>query len=458
MAQHLCAKRSAWERIGSAAKLCPGAAPPLSAGTAIGETAERRPWVEYGGRVDAKRLAAAQPWLDRLADRVQPTVRRLLGGRLHDLLDGTWLGAPLHPALTDVPVGSWSAAFVLDAAAGLTRSSTLARAADAALLVGVLGAAPTALTGAADWRDLTGEDRRLATLHGVLNVVGLGFAVASLGRRARGHRGSGRLLSATGLAFSGLAAHLGGELSFGLGVRVDHGRLVARSAPDEFTAVLQESDLADGAMAVVRVDGFPVLVTRDRSGTLRAIADTCSHAGGPLHAGERDGDVVTCPWHGSRIDLCSGAVVEGPAVFGQFVYQVRARNGTIEVRRMPPDAAPEPPTGTDAHPATDAAAATVTDAGSKHDTDGGGPSADAGGPGEPTSEPPGFERDIRPLFRRKDVEAMKQAFDLSSYQSVRDHADGIHQRLADGSMPCDGRWAADQVQLFHAWMTAGFPR
>jgi hypothetical protein len=152
-------------------------------------------------------------------------------------------------------------------------------------------------------------------------------------------------------------------------------------------------------------------------------------------------------------------VVEGPAVFGQLVYQARARNGTVEVRRMPADAAREAATGTDAHPATDAAAGTATGAGAKHGADGGGaPSTDAGGPGEPASEPPGFERDIRPLFRRKDVEAMNQAFDLSSYQSVRDHADGIHQRLADGSMPCDGRWPADRVQLFRAWMTADFPR
>jgi hypothetical protein len=69
-----------------------------------------------------------------------------------------------------------------------------------------------------------------------------------------------------------------------------------------------------------------------------------------------------------------------------------------------------------------------------------------------------FERDIRPLFRDKDVESMSRAFDLSSYEDVREHAEAIHAQLAAGSMPCDGPWAAENVERFAQWMEAGLPR
>jgi hypothetical protein len=66
-----------------------------------------------------------------------------------------------------------------------------------------------------------------------------------------------------------------------------------------------------------------------------------------------------------------------------------------------------------------------------------------------------FATDIRPLFRTKDIDAMKKAFDLSDYDDVRSHADAILQRLSAGSMPCDGAWPQDQVQLFRRWVQGG---
>jgi hypothetical protein len=68
---------------------------------------------------------------------------------------------------------------------------------------------------------------------------------------------------------------------------------------------------------------------------------------------------------------------------------------------------------------------------------------------------PGFERDICPLFRGEDVDAMSFAFDLASYEDVDTHAEAIYRRLADGSMPCDARWPAEQVERFRAWIDAG---
>lgn len=275
------------------------------------------------------------PWVDEVATRAQPPVRRFLSARpaLHNLLDGKWIGVPLHPALTDVPVGGWTSAFVLDLVASVTGSESADRAADGALAVGIAGALPAAVTGAADWRDLIGEERRIATAHALLNVGGLTLNVASLVQRARGNRGSGRALSAAALAISGTAAHLGGVLSFGHGVRVNH--TFADSAPSDFVAVADEAELDGDAIRTVDIGGTSVLIARSRAGRLCAIAETCSHLGGPLGEGARDGDIIACPWHGSRFDLCSGAVVEGPAVFAQPRYEVRANGGRIELRADP---------------------------------------------------------------------------------------------------------------------------
>ena len=68
-----------------------------------------------------------------------------------------------------------------------------------------------------------------------------------------------------------------------------------------------------------------------------------------------------------------------------------------------------------------------------------------------------FADDIRPLFRqRPDVETMKRmGLDLSSYQDVKTRADDIYARLADGSMPCDGQWPAEQIDKFKRWIDEG---
>lgn len=69
----------------------------------------------------------------------------------------------------------------------------------------------------------------------------------------------------------------------------------------------------------------------------------------------------------------------------------------------------------------------------------------------------GFARDIRPLFRDKDVQAMKSRFDLSSYQDVKDNAEGILSTVTDGSMPCDQAWSDEQIAAVQAWISDDFP-
>jgi hypothetical protein len=66
-----------------------------------------------------------------------------------------------------------------------------------------------------------------------------------------------------------------------------------------------------------------------------------------------------------------------------------------------------------------------------------------------------FQGDINPLFREKDRQSMRLHFDLGSYEDVSDHADRILERLRRGSMPCDGAWPAQQIEVFERWVRGG---
>ena len=127
---------------------------------------------------------------------------------------------------------------------------------------------------------------------------------------------------------------LAGALEQHLG-REDGGAGASEGASTSaFTAVLEESELRGDAMRVVEVDGVPVVLSRSKSGEVCAIANTCTHRGGPLNEGEREGNVVTCPWHGSQFDLCSGEVLRRPAREPQQRFETRVRDGWVEVRRV----------------------------------------------------------------------------------------------------------------------------
>jgi nitrite reductase/ring-hydroxylating ferredoxin subunit/uncharacterized membrane protein len=276
------------------------------------------------------RFAASQRWADPLAERLQPLIKRAVSAPpVHDFLDGVWLGAPLHPPLTDVPVGAWTTALLLDTGSALSGDRDLGVAADRALAVGTLAAVPTVLTGLNDLRDLSGQSRRIAMVHALANVVGLSLSTASLAYRRTGRRGLARGLSGLGYLTSSVAAHLGGQLSFGLGIRVN--RTMGEAVPKSFVAVLDEAELRGDELRRVNVNGVPVMLARSQAGEVCALAHTCTHLGGPLAEGSREGDTVACPWHGSRFDIRTGAVVEGPAVFEQPRLEARVREGKIEV-------------------------------------------------------------------------------------------------------------------------------
>ncbi len=75
-----------------------------------------------------------------------------------------------------------------------------------------------------------------------------------------------------------------------------------------------------------------------------------------------------------------------------------------------------------------------------------------------SSDSPGFEADIRPLFRDGDIQSMRFRLDLGSFDDVSASADAILERLRAGDMPCDGAWPRDRVDLFARWVQAGTPR
>lgn len=278
----------------------------------------------------ASRFAASQRWADPLAERLQPLIKRAVSAPpVSNFLDGVWLGAPLHPALTDVPVGAWTTALLLDGGSVVSGDKALGAAADRALAVGTIAAVPAAVTGLNDMRDLVGQSRRIAMVHALVNVLGLSLSTASLAYRHKGRRKLARGLSGLGFLTSSMAAHLGGKLSFALGIRVN--RTVGQSVPESFVPVLDAADLQGDELRQVEVDGVPVLLARTRAGEVCALASTCTHLGGPLVEGSREGDTIRCPWHGSRFDLRTGAVVEGPAVFVQPRLEARVRNDRIEV-------------------------------------------------------------------------------------------------------------------------------
>jgi hypothetical protein len=74
-----------------------------------------------------------------------------------------------------------------------------------------------------------------------------------------------------------------------------------------------------------------------------------------------------------------------------------------------------------------------------------------------TDEPISFEQQIKPLFRERDRESMKWAFDLWSRDEVAQNGDAILGRLRDGTMPCDQAWPDDQIAVFQRWVDAGAP-
>jgi len=264
--------------------------------------------------------------LDRIADPVSAAVRDALpAGPVKDLLSGTSLGHTLHPLLTDIPIGAWASSLMLDAVGG--RESRTA--ADRLIAIGILAALPTAATGTADWADTQSKERRVGLVHAAANSSALALFSASLLARRRGRRTRGVALSVAGIGALGVGGYLGGHLTYALGLGVD--RTAFEAWPNDWTDAIAETDVTEGAIMRATVNCVDAVLTRHH-GEIYALADRCTHRGGPLHEGElRDGAIV-CPWHQSSFRLVDGAVVRGPATTPAPCLAVRVRAGRVELR------------------------------------------------------------------------------------------------------------------------------
>jgi nitrite reductase/ring-hydroxylating ferredoxin subunit/uncharacterized membrane protein len=277
--------------------------------------------------VDA--VEAAEP-LDTPGKTVGKTVRNTISpGALKDALSGTWLGHALHPVLTDVVIGSFVSATLLD----IVGSDDEGTAQRRLIGVGIAAYGPTALTGVNDWADAEPTDpavRRVGLVHAATNAVALGLYASSLAARRRGASGRGKLLSGAGAAVLSLGGYLGGHLSFTQGVGPN--QTAYDEGPDDWTAAGESESFENGKPKAVVVGETPVLVLR-HGDHVHAIHDRCSHRGCSLaDTGEIEGEVVECGCHGSRFSLRDGTVQRGPATADQPAYEVRERDGNLEIK------------------------------------------------------------------------------------------------------------------------------
>ena len=266
--------------------------------------------------------------LDGIGKAVGGLVRKVVpSGAVKDTLSGTWLGHPLHPLLTDVVIGSFISANVLDVL------GADGDGADRLIGVGIAAYLPTAAAGVSDWADTEIADpavRRTGLVHASSNAVALSLYTASLVARRRGAPGRGKLLAAAGAGVLGLAGYLGAHMTYGQGVGTN--QTFPDPGPGDWTPAVDGSQLAPNRPVSVVVGETPVFVVRDDRNDIYAMHDRCSHRGCSLADGELEGDAVTCPCHGSRFRLRDGAVERGPATVGQPAYEVRESAGRIEVR------------------------------------------------------------------------------------------------------------------------------
>jgi nitrite reductase/ring-hydroxylating ferredoxin subunit/uncharacterized membrane protein len=261
-------------------------------------------------------------WLSALFGPIRP---------IKDLLNGTWLGHPVHSAATDLPIGALTVAIVLELVGQHT-------AADIALVVAVVSIAGSVVTGLADYTDVDGTARLRATVHATVMLISLLLFVVSLLMRSGNpaDRSLPTILVLLGFATISLGAAIGGDLVYLIGTNVN--RHAWRGAGAKWLA-LDLGDLPDipeGGPTKAKAGANALILIR-AGDTIQALHETCAHAGGPLAEGTIVDGCIQCPWHGSRFRLADGHVARGPATYDQPAYEVRrAESGAgWEVRRAP---------------------------------------------------------------------------------------------------------------------------
>jgi len=285
-------------------------------------------------------------WLDGFADFFGAIVGgfyKLPGTRpIKTLLHGTWpLHHALHPAITDLTIGGYTATAAVDVLYLITREPGLLHAADFLLVASFATSLLSIVSGLTDWNATDGEERRTGMLHGLLMVVAsIGFVVSLWLRigASPDARTAAIAISLVAWAILIVSSYFGGEMVYGYGTEIN--RQAWTEVPTKWEKLeVSANSLEDRKPVVAKSkSGFDVFVTK-LDGSVYAMGNTCTHAGGPLNEGKwvgRDRCEIECPWHASWFCVKDAEVHGGPATFGEPRMEVRtAADGKIEVRARP---------------------------------------------------------------------------------------------------------------------------
>lgn len=256
-----------------------------------------------------------------------PTLRPL-----KNFLNGTWLEHPLHPVLTDVPIGAWTTAMVLDIATAVFGARNLGKASGIAIGIGVLGASGSIATGMMDFTDTDEPEDSMIFTHALVNAAAtLLFTTSYVLRQQNNWRTepSHVALSLLGYAAVTFGGFLGGSLVYRRGVMVN--RNAYRATPKDFTPAIALAELPEDKPTRVEVQGEPILFVR-RGERVYAVGAVCSHYGGPLEKGKLNGTTVECPWHYSVFSIRDGRYLRGPTTSPLPLYETRVHDGQVHVK------------------------------------------------------------------------------------------------------------------------------
>ena len=270
-------------------------------------------------------------WLARVVDGFYRVLGRP-GKWLQDFVNGSWLGHPLHPVLTDVVIGGATLIAVFDLVTlflGATGLETASLVGVGLVALSALGATGTGLT---EFKDThTGHERNVVVLHGLINILATVAYVASFFVRLGGSNDLGIWLSLAGVLILLVGGYIGGHIVFKYGYTVNRNAFAKGQRAKEWTPVIAAADVPEATPTKVMLGSTALVVVR-RGDIVNALKATCSHAGGPLDQGELVGDTIVCPWHFSAFRLSDGAVRHGPATSRQVRYDTRVNDLQIEVQ------------------------------------------------------------------------------------------------------------------------------
>jgi nitrite reductase/ring-hydroxylating ferredoxin subunit len=249
--------------------------------------------------------------------------------RHKSLLKGTWFGYPLYTAMIFISITAWMLTAVFDVIWLIAHPTWAAYGAFVTVIVGLSAALGAIVTGLTNWRDTNSTKRRKHTFFNVcamiLYIISFMLRLLSVPRDSM----VAVMLSFLGLVIVICAAYLDRDRKFAKGTGVNHSVLEVGSDGDE--APLLAERVKENTLYQVTAAGVPLVLLRQGS-EFYAVSATCPHDEGPLDEGTLEGDVVECPWDGSRFCMRDGCVLTGPATMNVPCYEVHVRNSQVLVR------------------------------------------------------------------------------------------------------------------------------